>query len=1417
MLTISDKYGVVSKVIYNMININRLDTVKKKILWISGIVLGAILLFYAWQKFASTTRVGLINFQSYQTASMVKANEDKFVKYEVIDVKDLDKIKDYDFVMAFGMGLKITEAQREQMNQAAEDGLPIYVYAATNPENKICSLDSVTLAGFAPYMENGNKHNYRNMGRYIRKYIDRKTFFVEEPDSAVQNVSDVLFHLDEEAYFNTVAEYEQYLKSHHYYKEGGAKIAIVGGLNDPFSGNRANIDSLITSLQNAGDNVYPIYSYRKRLEFLQEISPDAVIHFAHGRMVGSRGEEVIDWLKQRNIPVFSPLSILDTQENWEKDPMGMMGGFLSQSVVVPELDGSIYPYVIYDQVIDEDGVYLFRAIPERLKNFTQIVNNFVNLKRKPNSEKKVAIYYFKGPGNSSLAAQGLETVPALYNVVKRLKAEGYTVKNLPATEKEFEKLIMSQGRVLNSYAKGSFDEFLKNGRPALVEKSEYEHWAELSLPERLRADVEELYGPAPGEYMSVQNNGKSYLAVARIDLGNIALLPQPMSALGDDHFAIVHGAKVAPPYPYIGAYLWAQHGFKADAMMHFGTHGSLEFTPQKQVALCQNDWPDRLVGNIPHFYMYTIGNVGECIIAKRRSYATSISYLTPAFMETNMRGSFKELMHQIEHYYHETGDKQKQASLKVKQIAVQMGLHRDLRLDSVLTKPYTEEEIGRIENFAEEISNEKMNGELYTSGVPYTPEKIRSTVMAMSADPIAYSLSALDRERGQVTDKELKNQVYFTKRYLNPAKALVNDVLDGRKVADGRLVSYVARVSEGELAQAHKILTPPDRRMMMMMAGKSGKNGKNGKPAHHGAMSKSATKGGHMGKGMAGPHVTYSNKEKIHAQLLVEVERTILNIKNYQRALQESPELEMRSILNALNGGYIAPSSGGDPVGNPQSVPTGRNLFSVNAESTPSEQAWHKGVELVNNTIAQYKKTHGQYPRKVSYTFWSSEFIESEGATLAQVLYMLGVEPVRDAFGRVSDIRLIPSEVLGRPRIDVVVQTSGQFRDLAASRLLLISRAVEMAAAADDDKFPNQVKESVVETERLLVEQGMSPNEARKISSKRVFGGVNGMYGTNIQGMITSGDKWENEKEIADTYIQNMGAIYGDEENWGEMKAGLLRAALHNTDAVVQPRQNNTWGALSLDHVYEFMGGMNLAVRSVTGKDPEAYFADYRNRNRVKMQEIKEAIGVESRATIFNPEYIKEVMKGGASSASQITDVVTNTYGWNVTKPKAIDQSIWNRIYDVYVEDSYKLGTEQFFKTKNPAALQEITAVMMETARKGMWKATDHQLNTLAKLHTDLVREFGSSGSGMSAGNAKLQDFISKRVDEKTGAQYKKNLTEMKTAGEAADKDGMVLKKEEMAEQQSSKNVLNGIVIAAVVFVAFIAMLFVMRRKRKNN
>lgn len=561
----------------------------------------------------------------------------------------------------------------------------------------------------------------------------------------------------------------------------------------------------------------------------------------------------------------------------------------------------------------------------------------------------------------------------------------------------------------------------------------------------------------------------------------------------------------------------------------------------------------------------------------------------------------------------------------------------------------------------------------------------------------------------------------------------------------------------------------------------------------------------------------YTKEEKALANAILEVERTLKNVGNYKQLLLESPNNELTELINALNGGYTEPSPGGDAIANPNTLPTGRNLFAINAEETPTEEAWEKGIQLANNTIEMYKRRHNDsIPRKVSYTLWSGEFIETGGATIAQVLYMLGVEPIRDTFGRVTDLRLIPSAELGRPRIDVVVQTSGQLRDIAASRLFLINRAVEMAATADDDEYENQVAAGVKESESMLIDKGMSPKEAREVSYYRVFGGLNGGYGTGIQGMVNASDRWDDASEIADVYMNNMNAFYGSEKDWEQVRQNAFAAALTRTDAVVQPRQSNTWGALSLDHVYEFMGGMNLAVRNVTGKEPDAYLSDYRNRNNVRMQEVKEAIGVESRTTLFNPTYIREKMKGEASSAATFAELIQNTYGWNVMKPDAIDGEMWDEIYDVYVKDKYNLGIQNYFEQQNPAALQEITAVMMETARKGMWRATPQQLADIAKLHVDMVNKYKPSCSGFVCDNAKLRQYIAGNVDAQAASQYTKNINDIRQT--ATDKNATVLKKETVnADNGHQTTALTTTVVIIVVVVAVVVIVSLVRYRRKNS
>lgn len=1358
---------------------------KKKQIIIACCVMAVILIgIFVWNACFSATKIAFVNFQTINLGSISKANDNAFIKLREVSVDNLDQLAGYDMVFVNGMGLRIVEEQRAQIQQAADKGVPVYTSMATNPANNICNLDTAQAKLLRQYLSNAGKINYRNMLNYVRKELDGKLIYTPAAEAPVERPADILYHAgvkdpDDEMEFHTVTDYEKFLRENGLYKEGARKIVITGQM--------ADATGLIQTLEEAGHNVYPVSSFTRFMKFISEIQPDAVINMAHGRM----GDAMVEYLKTNNILLFAPLTVNSLVEDWENDPMGMSGGFLSQSVVTPEIDGAIRPFALFAQYKDNEGLQHSFAVPERLETFVRTVNNYLALKTKPNKEKHIAIYYYKGPGQNALTASGMEVVPSLYNLLQRMKREGYKVENLPANAKELEKMIQAQGAVFGTYAEGAFDRFMKTGKPELITKEQYESWVMQSLRPEKYAEVVAANGEFPGEYMTTEDGR---LGIPRLQFGNVVLLPQMPAGSGDNAFEIVHGTDTAPPHIYIASYLWTQHGFKADAMIHFGTHGSLEFTPKKQVALCSNDWPDRLVGALPHFYVYSIGNVGEGMIAKRRSYATLQSYLTPPFLESSVRGIYRELMEKIKIYNNATGAKEKQ-SLAVKALTLKLGIHRELGLDSLLNKPYAEDEVARIENFAEELATEKITGQLYTMGVPYEPARITSSVFAMATEPIAYSLLALDKQRGRATADITKHRSLFTQQYLNPARALVEKLINNPALATDELICRTTGVSSEELAKARQIeaaRNAPKGMMAMMMA--KAKPSKNMKSKE------------------------YSKKEVEFALALTEVERTIKNVGNYKTELTDSPEKELASLLNAMNGGYTAPSPGGDPIANPNTLPTGRNMYAINAEATPSESAWEKGIALAKQTIDTYRRRHNDsIPRKVSYTLWSGEFIETGGATIAQILFMLGVEPVRDAFGRVSDLKLIPSAELGRPRIDVVVQTSGQLRDIAASRLFLINRAVEMAAAAKDDTYENQVAASVVEAERVLTEKGLSPKDAREISTFRVFGGANGMYGTGIQNMVESGDRWESESEIANTYLNNMGAYYGNEKNWETFRKFAFEAALSRTDVVVQPRQSNTWGALSLDHVYEFMGGMNLAVRNVTGKDPDAYLSDYRNRNNMRMQEVKEAVGIESRTTILNPAYIKEKMKGESSSAGEFAEIITNTYGWNVMKPAAIDKELWDNIYNVYVKDEFNLGVKDFFETQNPAALEEMTTVMLETIRKGMWKASAEQTAELAKLHTEIVNKYRPSCSGFVCDNAKLREYIASKSDAQTAAQYKKSISKIREAQVSGDTKGMVMKKEEMNQiLDEQKNTLSNIAVGAAVLIAVLALVIFIRRRRKN-
>ena len=1434
-----------------------------------GIILLLVIVVTFYNFWLSRTKIAFVNFQPVTLQAFSQANDNPMIKLYEVKVDELDDLDDYDVVLVTGMGLQVTAEQRQQIQDAANKGVPVYTLMATNPDNNITNFSVDEMALLSKYMMSSSKKNCRSMLNFLRRNVDGKLIYTGDIELPEQKPDDYLFYPltdektgEDEHEFMTVADYEKFMKEQGIWTEGAPKVMVTGLITDP--------TDLIKALVEKKYNVYPVYSFLHLQKFVEEIQPDAIINMAHGRL----GDEMVGYLTEHNIPLFDPLNVNMPVEQWEQDPMGMVGGFMSQSVVMPEIDGAIRTTAVFGLRKDDDGLLHPYAIPERLASFVETVERTITLRTKPNSEKRLAIVYYKGPGQGNLTASGMDVAQSLYNTLVNLRSSGYNVDGLPASVAAFKQQIQQEGSLFNAFAEGDADQYMKKGHPQMVTKEESQAWVKRSLREEKARQVEETFGTFPGEHNRLQKDGQ--LAFPRIQYGNIVLLPQPLAGEGKDVFKITHGTGKVPPHSYIAPYLWVQHGFKADALLHFGTHGSLEFTPQKQVALDSNDWPDRLVGTLPHFYYYTIDNVGEAMIAKRRSYATLLSYLTPAFHESQLRNTYQSLQDKIFAYQNDKGDKALLAK-DIKALTEQLGLHKDLGIES---QDYTEADIERVGNYAEELADEKITDTPYIMGVPYTQDDIRQTIFSMTVDPIAYSLYALDRQQGKASEGLTEKRAKFNAIYLKRATALVNSLYNNDTPLSAQQLAAIAGVTTDQIALADSIIeaqNAPKGMMAMMMSASRKQNkgqGAMGKgqeardtlnipapkrspmakvmqwnmrkmmakkdPSRMLEMAKKMGAPPEALKKMEGglkkqmgisdssksgksekPDMSESaSKNKANTELahaISEVRQSLSHIGQYRRLLAESPQLEMTALLNGLNGGYTAPSPGGDLIVNPNTLPTGRNLFAINAEETPTADAWEKGIALAKATIADYQQKHGgDYPRKVSYTLWSGEFIQTGGATIAQVLYMLGVEPVRDRYGRVSDIKLIPSEALGRPRIDVVVQTSGQLRDLAASRLFLISRAVRMAAEASDDKFDNQVKAGVEESERYLVDKGISPKQAREMAAYRVFGGAGGDYGTGIQSMVEQGNAWDDEQQIADIYMNNMGAFYGSQENWMADVHEAFSAALTRTDVVVQPRQNNTWGALTLDHVYEFMGGMNLAVRQVTGKDPDAVFSDYRNRNHYRVQDSKEAIGVEARTKLFNPTYIKNALKGGELHTDEIAEMVRNTYGWNVMKPKNIDKEMWDEMYEVYVKDKYQLGVQEQFAQVNPGAMQELTATMMETARKGYWKATPQQLADIAAVHTDLVNRFGPTGSSFEGNNPQLQAYIAKQAPAAQAKAYQQRLSQSQNK---VDAKGMVMEKQtsqigDSIEESTSRG--NSILVVSVVLILFIALVVVLRLKRKQ-
>lgn len=443
---------------------------------------------------------------------------------------------------------------------------------------------------------------------------------------------------------------------------------------------------------------------------------------------------------------------------------------------------------------------------------------------------------------------------------------------------------------------------------------------------------------------------------------------------------------------------------------------------------------------------------------------------------------------------------------------------------------------------------------------------------------------------------------------------------------------------------------------------------------------------------------------------------------------------ELPGLLAALAGRYIPTSYGGDPIKHPDAYPTGRNLYPFDPSRVPTKQAWEAGRKAAEELIAAHRRDSGTVPDKITFSLWSVETMRHEGLLEAQALWLLGVEPVWDAGGRVEDVRLVDRATLGRPRIDVVLSITGLYRDQFPNAIRQLARAVELAANAQEED--NAVAANAHRLEAELIAQGIAPQAAGNAARTRIFSSASGRYGTGLDEATLASDTWggraEGDQKLAALYLEKMQYAYGpDEALWGERgvagKADINLYANHlkGTDGAVLSRTSNTYGMLTTDDPFQYLGGIGLAVRSLDGASPKLYISNLRGGGAGKVDSAAGFLARELSTREFHPGYIKALMAEGYAGTLSVLESTNNLWGWTaVAHGEVVRDDQWQEMVDVYVHDKYQLGIDTWFENENPNAQAQIIERMLEAARKGYWQASAETVNELKARYQDLATRF---------------------------------------------------------------------------------------------
>lgn len=457
-----------------------------------------------------------------------------------------------------------------------------------------------------------------------------------------------------------------------------------------------------------------------------------------------------------------------------------------------------------------------------------------------------------------------------------------------------------------------------------------------------------------------------------------------------------------------------------------------------------------------------------------------------------------------------------------------------------------------------------------------------------------------------------------------------------------------------------------------------------------------------------------------------------------EAALEQSGRAELAALIAGLSGRYVAAGLGNDPIRNPDSLPTGRNLFGFDPSRLPTQGTYAAGAALAEELVADWEKRHGRPPQRLVFNLWGVESSRHEGVMEAQIMALWGVRPIWDARGRVTGVETIPREELKRPRVDVTVVPSGLYRDLFSPQMKLLDEAA--TAARNAPEADNPLRRHVQEAKAALVAQGVAEDEAERLAGVRLFSVPSGAYGTNLDKVIPLSNTWEGEEQVADVYFMRMSHAYG-QGLWGgrviedgkvtrevapQLAVDLFKLALKGAQAAIHSRSSNIYAALDNDDFYQYLGGTAMAIRQVNGATPEVLVTNMANPREAKTETLEKYMGRELRSRYLNPEWIEAMLQEGYAGARFINKVVDNLWGWTVTTPDKIDDAKWQELYETYVADRYHLDIKEKFRAaQNLLAYQALIDRMLTAINKGYWQAAPETVAALEKANMEVVAEAG--------------------------------------------------------------------------------------------